>query len=193
MSTFGDNPTLSTLGSGGRLKISRGSIHAHVRGTVRTQVLVARVAWGSRGAAQRRLLSGQSCWPITGRSCFGGLSGRRPTSTSGGGGGVHCRKEHFCLGDPTFTTCHFFLILRDLHCFTEPLLPSPSISLGRLSQSPIRGCLSTQLSWFRSSSCLPVPILATGDQNMTSFVPPGSAFVTTRAVLSNLGKRDNHI
>lgn len=34
MSTFGDNPTLSTLGSGGRLKISRGSIHAHVRGTV---------------------------------------------------------------------------------------------------------------------------------------------------------------
>lgn len=151
---------------------------------------MVRVGWGSRGAAQRRLLSGQSCWPITGRSCFGGLSGRRPTSTSGG---VHWQEGALLPRGPDLHDLPLFSFLRDLHCFTESLLPFPSdfpgeslaVANPRLLIDPI--------------VLVPIVVVPTsansrdGDQNMTSFVPPGSAFVTTRAVLSNLGKRDNLI
>lgn len=48
-----------------------------------------------------------------------------------------------------------FSILWDLNCFTESLL-LPSLGfLGSPSRFPIRGRISTQLSWFRSSLCLP--------------------------------------
>lgn len=55
MSTFGDDPTLSTSGLGGRLKISRGSIHAHVHGTViewEPRLWWYRLSLGSRGAVK---------------------------------------------------------------------------------------------------------------------------------------------
>lgn len=105
-------------------------------------------SWGSRGlrgAVKRPLLSGQSCWPITGCSCFGGLSGRRPTSTSG-----------LCIATQSSSASRTGPELHDL-----PLLPFSGILIaprscfsslldlpGKPPATPICDCNTDQLFWF---------------------------------------------
>lgn len=99
--------------------------------------------------------------------------------------------EQFCLGDLNFTTCHFFpfsgTLIAPRSRFFPPRSPWAASCNCPLAAASRPDCPKSDRR--RAFLCQ----FRDGDQNMTSFVPPGSAFVTTRAVLSNLGKRDNSI
>lgn len=157
MSRFGDDPTLSTLRLGGRLKISRGSIHAHVHGTAVEwepwTFVVARVglAWGPVGRSQEVVAPRPELLANHWLQLPRWTERQAPNVNIG----VSIAGAVLCLEGPNFTTCHFFHFLWDLNCFTESLL-LPSLGfLGSPSHFPIRARLSTQLSRFRSSLCLP--------------------------------------